>query len=246
MTQVAELVVVLKAELKRCGLTYAEIAKRLDMSEANIKRLFASKRFTLERLAEICQLIDFELSDLFQLYDSTRQRISQLSVEQEEELVGDYKLLLVAVSVRNQLSFEEIVHHYAISETECIRCLARLDRLRIIDLLPNNRIRLRIADNFAWLAQGPIERFYEQQIQTQFLRSRFIGDEELRQFVFGLLSDASINTLLAKMKLLAKELSELHRQDSHLPLEKRHSVGMMLAMRPWELEVLQKLRKADK
>ena len=200
MAQITELIAVLKTELKRYGLTYAEVAQRLDMSEANVKRLFASRRFTLDRLAEICQLMDLELSDLFQLYEASRQRISQLSIEQEEELVGDYKLLLVAVSVRNQLSFEEIVKNYAISETECVRCLARLDRLRIIDLLPNNRIRLRIADNFAWLAQGPIERFYEQQIQTQFLRSRFLGDEELRQFVFGLLSDASINTLLSKKR----------------------------------------------
>ena len=243
MPQTDALIDTLKQALKTHHLTYAEVARQLQMSEANVKRMFAARRFTLERLEQVCQLMQMELCDLFQLYDESRTRITQLTLEQEQELVGNEKLLLVAVSVRNRMKFNDILENFHISETECIRYLAKLDKLKIIDLLPNNRIKLRIDENFRWLANGPIESFFEKQIQGQFLKSRFKGELAQRLFLFGLLSDASVTTLINKMKILAKEFSELHRQDSSLPLNKRHNIGFVLAMRPWELEVFQPLQR---
>jgi len=243
MAQSEALIDTLKLALKNHRLTYADVARRLSMSEANIKRMFATKRFTMERLEAVCGLMQMELSDLFQLYDESRQRIAHLSDEQEEELISDSKLLLVAVSVRNRLHFKDIVDNYHVSEPECIRCLAKLDRLKIIDLLPNNRYKLRIDENFRWLPDGPIERFFEKQIQTQFLKSRFNGEMELRLFQFGLLSEASAQVMINKVQALAKEFSELHRQDTRLPLDKRHNLGLLLALRPWDLEVFRPLRR---
>lgn len=243
MTQAPALIETLKHALKQNGLTYAEIARRLDMSEANIKRMFATKRFTLDRLEDICQLMQLELMDLFQLYEESRQRITQLTAEQEQELVGDVKLLMVAVCVRNRLSFADILMNYRISEAECIRCLARLDRLKIIDLLPNNRIKLRIDDNFRWLQHGPIDSFFERQIKNQFLKSQFAGESAQRMFLFGLLGDTSIQILMNKIQAIGKEFAELHRLDTQLPLDKRHNVGFMLALRPWELDAFVPFRR---
>lgn len=242
MAQSVALINTLKLALKHNRLTYAQVARQLGMSEANVKRMFASRRFTLDRLEDVCKLMQMELSDLFQLYEESRQRITQLSEEQEEELMRDTKLLLVAVSVRNRLSFDDIVNNYRIAKTECIRCLAKLDKIKIIDLLPNNRYKLRIDEDFRWLPNGPIERFFEKQIQSQFLKSRFSGELERRLFLFGLLSDASAQVIINKMQALAKELTELHRQDARLPLNKRHNIGFLLAIRPWELEVFRPLR----
>jgi len=246
MAQTAELIKTLKKALKSHHITYAEVARRLDMSEANVKRLFVSKRFTLERLEDVCELMQMDLSDLFQLYQENRQRISQLTLEQEKELVNDEKLLLVAVSVRNHLTFEEIINNYQISETECIRCLAKLDKLMIIDLLPNNRIKLRIDEDFHWILHGPIEDFFHKKIQKQFLKSNFRGELEHRRFQFGLLGDSSTRVLLKKMHNLSKEFAELHRQDAQLPLNKRHNIGFMMAMRPWELETFQPMLRRNK
>ncbi|MDR4519951.1 MAG: helix-turn-helix transcriptional regulator [Nitrosomonas sp.] len=241
--QTEALIDTLKKMLRNRRLTYADLAKGLAMSEANVKRMFASKRFTLDRLEAICQLMQMELSDFFQFYQETRQRITRLTVEQEKELVSDTRLLLVAVSVRNRLSFEDIVSRYHISETECIQCLARLDKLKIIDLLPQNRIRLRIDEGFRWLPDGPIERFFEKQIQSQFLHSGFCGEFEKRLFLSGLFSDFSVQVLMNKMQILAQEFTELHRQDARLPMSKRRNIGLMLAIRPWELEVFRPLRR---
>ncbi len=237
MAQTAALIDILKQVLKDRGLTYRQVAARLQMSEANVKRMFARRRMTLDRLEAICQLIPMELSDLFHLFAESRHRISHLTLEQEEELVRDPLLLLVAVSVRNRLSFEDILANYRITETECIRCLAALDRLKVIDLLPGNRIKLRIDEDFRWLPDGPIERFFEQKILSHFLGAGFHGELESRLFVFGLLGEDSAKLLRRRLETISREFTDLHRQDSHLPLGDRHTIGLFLAMRPWEAEV---------
>ncbi len=234
MSQAAELITTLKQQLKRRGITYAMIAQALSMSEANIKRLFASERFSVLRLEQVCQLIDLELTDLARLYEDNRQRITQLSIEQEKELIADTKLMLVAVCVRNHLSFEDIVGNYQISEPECIQYLAKLDRLQIIDLLPGNKIKLRIAEDFHWQTNGPIERFYEKEIQGQFLKSSFSQAAGKRLFLSGLLSEHSQQIICKKLHSLAHEFTQLHRQDCELPLQQRHSIGLLLATREWE------------
>lgn len=243
MAQTLALIATLKQALKKSHYTYADIARHLDMSEANVKRLFASQSFTLQRLESICQLMQMELSDLFVLYEESRQRITNLSLQQEQELVRDAKLLLVAVSVRNHLSYDHIIKNYDISETECIRYLARLDRLKIIDLMPGNRIKLLIDENFSWLPNGPIEQFFQQQIQNQFLKSRFKKELDCRLFQFGLLGESSSRLMINKLKALSHEFTELHRQDLSLPLEKRYNLGLLMAIRPWELEVFKPLIK---
>lgn len=239
MTQIKSVVETLKKQLKSRQFTYAEIARQLEMSEANVKRMFATQRFSLERLEQICHLMQMELSDLFRLYEESRQQVTQLTQEQERELVSDSRLLLVAVSVRNRLSFDDIIRHYQISETECIRHLARLDRLKIIDLLPNNRIKLRISEDFHWLPNGPIERYFEQQIQAKFLKSGFSRAGQQRLFLSGLLSEASHQVVLTKLQLLGREFAELQRQDAHLPLDKKENLGLLLALKPWEYDLFQ-------
>lgn len=245
MPQSTELIKTLKRALRSAHITYADIAVHLGMSEANVKRLFATQSFSLQRLEAICEMISMELSDLFALHDAARERIRHLTRQQEQELVGDIRLLLVAVSVRNQMSFEEIVERYRLTEAETIRYLARLDRLGIIDLLPGNRIKLLIDEHFEWLRNGPIERFYEQQIQVQFLRARFDAEVELRQFQFGLLGESASRSMIKKLRDLAREFTELHRADTKLPLNQRYSMGLLIAMRPWELGVFKPLMQEE-
>ena len=243
MAQSDALVTTLKQVLKQQRITYADIAVRLEMSEANVKRMFSNKHFTLQRLEQICHMMNMELGDLFQYYEESRQSITSLTEEQEEELVSDVKLLLVAVCVRNHMSFDEIIQSYKVTETECIRYLAKLDRLKLIDLLPNNRIKLRIDEGFRWLPKGPIERFFEKQVQSQFLKSSFSADGDQRIFLSGLLSDASREIMLQKIQHLAKEFVDLHKKDARLPLDSRYSIGLLLAMREWEFAVFSPLRK---
>lgn len=245
MAQSQALVQTLKQTLRAARITYADIARHLGMSEANIKRLFATQSFTLQRLEAICEMMNMDLGDLFSMHEAARERIQHLTRKQEQELVSDTRLLLVAVCVRNRMEFAEIVAGYRLTEPEVIRCMARLDRLGIVEMLPGNRIKLLIDENFDWLRDGPIERFYQQQIEEQFLAAGFTADIEARQFQFGLLGEGSCRIMKKKLRELAREFTELHRSDLNLPLGKRYNVGLLLAMRPWELTAFKPLLKEE-
>lgn len=243
MAQTGVLIAALKQVLKSRGVTYAELARRLGMSEASVKRVFAKETFTLRRLDRVCQLIGIEITDLAKMVEQEAERVVQLSLEQEKEVVSEPKLLLVAVHVLNQWTLDEIVTHYAITKTECIRLLVRLDRLRIIDLLPNNRIRVIVGRNFSWLPDGPIQRYFRGQLEANYFGSRFDGEGERLAFVSGMLSRSSNTVIQHHMRRLGAEFTELHDQDVRLPLNERFGTSLLIAIRPWIPEMFKKLQR---
>ena len=208
-----------------------------------MKRMFSTNSFTLQRLESVCHFINLDLIELAKQAEETQNRISHLTEEQEKKLVSDTELMLVAVCVRNQWQFDDIVKNYTITESECIKHLATLDKLKLIELLPGNRVKLLIRPDFRWLPAGPIERFYRENIQREFFNSNFSKSNEERLFLTGFLSRGSAEQLLIKLNRLASEFAELHRDDMSLPIENKVNVGLVLACRPWELAVFSALRK---
>lgn len=237
MAQRKELIDMLKKSLKLAGITYADVANKLGLSEISIKRNFAQKNFTLDRLEAICSMISIDFTDLVRMADDSQEKISTLTLEQEKELVSDLKFLLVAICVQNAWQMNEIVSYYAISEIQCIRYLIRLDHHGLINLLPNNRIRRMLSHDFRWIPQGPIETFFEKNVQSEFMSSHFTRAGELRIYMIGMLSRNSLNTIRDKLEMLAREFSSLQQDDARLPARSRFNTGLMLAIRPWELSV---------
>ena len=243
MAQTEALVATLKKALKHHGLNYRSVAKALGLSEASVKRLFSQPSFTLDRLDTVCGLMEMEVSDLVEMMEAERGRISELTERQEEELVTDTKLLLVAFLAVNGWTFREILDYYTLSESELIRCLARLDRLRMIELLPKNRIKLRISPNFAWRKNGPIEEFFNAHMREDFLRSRFDTEGETFLFLSGMLSRGSNAVLLKKLEQLETEFDGLNRHDRRLPIAQRFGHGVVLAIRPWHPAAFEPFRR---
>ena len=241
MAQTTQLIGALKQALRAHGKTYADVARHLGLSEASVKRLFAQKSFSLQRLDQVCQMLDIEISDLVQaMREDGSGPISALSLEQEQEIVADLELLLVAVYVLNRWSLDDIVAYFRIPEVRCIRHLAKLDRLRLIELLPRNRVKLLVAPNFRWLEDGPIQRFFEREVQSDFFSSRFTGDGELRLVMNGWMSMHGIRVFHENMRRLAKEFDLQIKSDRHVPLEERRGTTMVVAIRPWRLEMFEK------
>jgi transcriptional regulator with XRE-family HTH domain len=243
MAQTLHLINTLKKALKGHGLTYADIAKKIDMSEASIKRMFSEKNFTLKRLEQLCQCMDIELSDLLTLMKEDEPNISQLSKEQEKEIVNDLTLLLVTVCVLNRWTLEEIMSRYKISESEGIQYLAKLDRLKIIDLLPKNKIKLLVAPNFSWLENGPIQNFFQSKVEKEFFSSRFNKANEQLFVVNGMLAHSSNAVFQKKMEKLVKEFNELNDSDASLSLEERTGTTAVIAIRQWNYGAFEHLRK---
>lgn len=243
MAHSGALVDVLKRELRSRGVTYAQVARKLGLSEASVKRMFSRREFTLKRLDQVCQLTHSDFSDLARTLNREETLISQLTPEQEKEIASSLKLFLVAVCVLNHVPPEQIVAVYDLSQADCIQMLARLDRIGFIRLLPNNRIRLLVSRDFAWLPDGPIQRFFKQHAVGDFVRSRFDRPDEFCIAVNGMLSAGSRATMVSRLKRIAREFSELHNDDVRLPPAQRQNVTMLVAIRHWELQAFTELRR---
>ena len=243
MNEIRQLVRTLKRRLKIQGMTYRDLGQALDLSEASVKRLFASERFSLDRVVEIAHLLGYTLAEIAQEAAVAEQRLHTLTAAQEKELVSDAKLLLVAVCALNQWETGDIVARYQLSEAECIQRLVRLDRLRLITLLPGNRIRLNVARDFDWLPRGPIRTYFREHGMHDFLSSEFAGENAVMAFSHAMLTDAAVAKMHAEMRKLRQKFAELHEESLASPLPKRHGTGMLIALREWEIVAFSELRR---
>ena len=242
MTQAAALVEALKRELKSRGVTYAALARHLELSEASVKRMFSRRDFTLKRLDEICTCAGVELGELARSLAREQTLLARLTLEQEKEIVSDPKLFLIAVCALNHVTYEQVLELYDITAPECIRLLSRLDRLKFIDLQPGNRIRLRVSRTFSWLPDGPIQTFFREHAH-EFFRAHFSRDDEFVLVVNGMLSKTSGAAMLDRLKRLAREFSDHHSDDVRLPLGQRAPMSLCVALRHWELDAFARLRR---
>jgi DNA-binding Xre family transcriptional regulator len=243
MPQTKLIIDTLKLELRKQGITYKQVAHTLKLSEASVKRLFSEKSFTLSRLEQVCGVLNLEIADLVHQMEKNIDLTTRLSMAQESELVADIKLLLMAHFLMSKLAFSDIIRIYDISETEGIQLLAKLDRMKIIELLPGNRVKLMISKNFELIHNGPLQRFYEQKVQTEFFTSTFGGPGEFRIFVSGMFSRHANAELIKRIKHLAYDAHELKSESEFLPLDERFGCSLIMAIRPWEVKIFDQLRR---
>ena len=236
----------LKRLMRARGKTYAEAAKVLQLSEASIKRLFSRAELSLERLELLCDWIGVDIADVVSLSEKAQPLLTELSPEQERELLDDHALLLTTFLTLNHWSEAEILEVFRFKKPELGQMLKRLEKLGLIERLPFDRIKIRTARNFGWRKNGPIQRFFAQRVLPEFLATRFDQPGEHMQFVGGMLSRSSVLKLRESMDALARELDTLVAQDLSLPVNERYGVSLFMGLRPWEFSEFTKLRRGPR
>jgi transcriptional regulator with XRE-family HTH domain len=233
----------LRARLRAAGITYKTLAERIGVSESSVKRMFGQKDMALSRLAEICQATGIALEELLRGALESRPQLDSLSLLQERSLVANPRLLLVAICCLGHWSMEQIVETYKLSDAECIKLLAELDRLDLIELKPLNRYQLRVSNAFRWLPDGPVQHFFREHVVEDYFSGRFNGPGETLMCLPARLSQASAQELSLKIEQLAAELARLHRNDRRLPACEREGHTLLLGFRSWELAAFTALRR---
>jgi transcriptional regulator with XRE-family HTH domain len=237
MSQAIQLIDQLKRELKVRGITYAKLAESIKMSEASVKRMFSQRNMTLERIDEVLTATGIEFAELTDHFDREQKRITQLTPKQEQEVVGDPKLFLVAVCALNLMGYDEILAIYDLKEAELVSLLTRLDRLGFIELLPNNRFKLKVARTFSWVPNGPIMQAFKNNA-NDFFDSEFTKQGEAMYLLNARLTPASRLALVDRIKRVTRDFCEQHYDDSHLPPQQREPVSLLIATRTWHLKAM--------
>ena len=243
MSEINSLIRTLKRIIRQQGKTYRDVALLLGLSESSVKRIFTSGDLSLKRLDILCGWLGFTIADLSAEAEAQQPTLSQLTTEQEQQLVSDPLMLLITTCVMNQWQLNEITSYYQISEPECVAKLAALDRLSVIELLPGNRIKLRIAPNFRWQANGPIQRFFQSSVEREFFDSSFAGEDEQLIVLNGTLSTHANHQFQQRMDKLAEDFNALCKEDLRLPLDSRHSTTAVIAVRQWHFAMFDQYKR---
>ncbi len=233
----------LKQQLRQSGITYRKLAERIGVTESAVKQMFAAGNFSLKRLDEICDVLSIDYAELVEIAATRASHTDVLTIDQEKELVSDIHLLLMAYCLVNHWTVPDVLQRYDISETDAISLLARLDRMKLIELLPGNKVRLLITNSFRWQPNGPIELFFRSQVQNEFFRGSFQGDGALRLVKNGDITRASQRLLVDRLRGIGQLFDDINREERKQPLTKRQGTTMILAIRNWEFQVFSRLER---
>lgn len=243
MSTTVDLVQALKNELKAAHMTYADLARSLNMAESTVKRMLAKSDMPLSRVDAVCRALKIDFADLARRVVESQPLLKELTHEQEKAVVKDKKLLLVAISVLSQWTLEQIVTAYHVSEAECIACLAQLDRIGIIELRPLNRYRLKLAKTFRWRPHGPVMDYFRENAVLDYYSGGFDGPAEGLLLVHGSISRALAPSFLERLQRVAQDFAQQHQTDQKIPQEGREGYTLLLGMRRWEFEAFARLRR---
>ena len=233
MNQTNRILNTLKKCLKARGITYKKLSQELHLSEASIKRIFSEQTFSLKRLEQVCNVIDMSFYDMAKLSEKVKTAPSILSVEQEMVLAENAKLFIFFYLLLNGREPESIVKDYEISTKESLQFLLELDRIKLIELYPDNRVVFLTQKSIEWRKNGPIRARYEQRVRQEFARTSSEDPDCRFYFETGKLSEGSRTIMLRKIDRLLKEYVELTEIDRTLPHQSNSSTGLMITFRPW-------------
>lgn len=243
MPAASRFVEALKKSVRARGLTYAELAQRLRLSEASVKRMFSRGTFTLARIEEVLAAVDLDLYEVARMTRGGGNAPAQLTYEQELGLARDEQLLAVFWLVLNGWSFDEILEAFAITRTELTVAFARLEKLRLIEWGPRERARLLVPRDFVWRPGGPAKKAYARRAMSEFLEGRFDEPLELLRFESRALTPESAAMLKQRLDRLLREFHALAEADAAAPGSRRVGVGLLAACRPWEFSVVNALKR---
>jgi hypothetical protein len=243
MSTTVDLVKAIKQELKAKGMTYADLAHALGMAESSVKRMLAKADMPLSRVDDVCRALKLDFAELARRVADSQPLLSELSQEQERAVVADKILLLVALCVLSQWSVEQITSAYRLSQAQVIACLVQLDRIGILQLRPLNRYRLQLAKAFRWRPHGPVMQYFREHAVLDFFSGGFDGPGEGLLLVHGAISRALAPSFLERLQKTAQDFAMQHQSDQKLADEHREGYTLLLAMRRWEFEAFESLRR---
>ncbi len=243
-TSSIEILRALKAELREARMSYAALASALGLAESSVKRMFSARgNLSLTRVDEICRVLRLDFADLARRVADAEVLLEQLQPEQERAVVADKKLLLAAICVQSQWSLDQITATYRLTEAECIQYFAQLDRIGVIELKPLNRYRLKLAKTFRWRPHGAVMQYFREHALLDYFSGGFDGADEGLLLVHGSVSRQSAPAFMNRLRRLAQDFAQAHRDQQKLADADRAGYTLLLAMRGWEFAAFTQLRR---
>lgn len=233
--QVAVLINTLKQLFRTRGLRYRDIGASLSVTERTVKRWFAGRGLTMQVAEDLCGVLGITFVELCELAKSDiDQRPEQLSREQERLLFADLQLALVFLLLSRGWLPKEIQTECHLPEALVISHLVRLEKLRLIDLMPGNKVRLLFGRNIRWRGEGEAGRAFGRGLRQLFVNMDFARPEAVWAAQVMNLSAESVEELRGKFSAMALTLQQTADAERVRSSRDRTWHAILFAAQPFE------------
>jgi transcriptional regulator with XRE-family HTH domain len=232
----AALLAELRRELRSRGLRVAWLAKGLGVAEPTVWRWLRGEGLTLERMDQICGLLDVDLRDLVARGEVLGEEAFTLA--QERILAADRGLALVFFAILHGAGLRDLESELALPPQRLASHLERLTRLGLIEMRGGGRVRARVRRSVRWRKGGPLSVAFDQTVKPLFLSMDFGSPDALYVSDMVALSAAGRARVQALFEALRDDIHTIVEQERAARLPSRAWTGLLMMVRPFDLREL--------
>lgn len=228
----------LKHEVVRSGKTYAEIAKKLKISEATVKRIFNSGHCTLETLDALCKLLSF---DFFDAAERARKREWQeptfFTAEQEAVLDIDEATFCFFYTLLETRNVDYIKKNFTYSQAQIESSLDKFASVGLVKVNEDLRITLLVPHTIKWREDGLLQRRYSLGIHQEFFNNNFKSRDAFAAFISVPFSNEASEFLKVRTRELCGDMLSYMGSDTAMAKDR---LWLSVAFRPWYYSLYRK------
>ncbi len=147
---------IVKNKAKSLGLTQNELARKLGVSLPTIKRWYGGGTITLESLKKLVNEVGLSLTEVFSSLEESASETFRYTEEQEHFFSDHPDYLAYFDNILRGFTALQIQKKFHLSERKSVQYLGKLDKLKLIEWLPKNKIRLLVRGEPVWKTGGPL------------------------------------------------------------------------------------------
>lgn len=162
---------IVKNKAKSQGLTQNDLAKKLGVSLPTIKRWYAGGTITLESLKLLVNQVGLSLTEVFSSIEESALETFHYTDEQEYFFSTNPDYLAYFDNLLRGNTPSQIQKKFHLPEKKTVQYLSKLDKLKLIEWLPKNKVRLLVKGEPVWKVGGPLAVKLRNDIFKSFIES---------------------------------------------------------------------------
>lgn len=229
----------LKKTIRARGFTYADLAKRMSVSEVTVKRLFSSDNVSMKHLLSACDVLNVSLLEIAAIARDFSHSEYILNDTQDRFFAASPRHYAIFIDLYRRKPASEVKKYWHLSERDFFKILRDLEKLGLLDVHPKNDYRFKMTGPVRVPKQGKlIKLFHAHNIEfLEYVQANAERSEHFLQTSEVLLSKEHAAALLNELQEIAKKVrSQSFVDETTLPASQKESVRWLFAFAPYETD----------
>ncbi|MBF0362894.1 MAG: helix-turn-helix transcriptional regulator [Oligoflexia bacterium] len=242
------LIETLKKKIRHQNKNYEQLAEYLKVSLPTIKKMFSSKgnkknNISLERLGKCCDFLQITFFDLVKMAKEENAFVQKYFTQQQEEiLTSNDNIFYLFFMLMNNHSAQDAKIKLKLNDNELDNYLLKLDKIKLIELHPEQKIKIMVPPNILWIPDGALRSYYATALSKKFFKAKFNSESEYIRILRGHFSEKKLKTLFSKLDIVVNEISDSREMisskdddEDDRTREDKQEMTFLLASRPFSL-----------